>query len=124
VSDAGERSPTAHVARGRKGALRQPAHRPGVGPQRQTSPGANLPQAAFSPGRASPISGGGQVTAAACPRRVRDEVSDVMCCLRESIREPAFASALALLVSGNRADQEHSHGRRFASEAFAEDGRQ
>jgi hypothetical protein len=40
-------------------------------------PGADMPQTAFSPGRASPISGGGEVTAAACPKSARGEVAEV-----------------------------------------------
>ena len=34
-------------------------------------------------------------------KRPRDEAAEVMRCLRETLREPAFAAALALLVSGN-----------------------
>ena len=42
------------------------------------------------------------MTAAACPRRVRDEVSDVLSCLNEALRHPGIATALALLLSGKR----------------------
>ena len=37
----------------------------------------------------------------------RDEAAEVLACLREALRESAFAKTLALLVSGNGQD-EHS----------------
>lgn len=49
-------------------------------------------------------------------RKVGDEVADVMRCLREVLRESGVATALALLVSGNRQDVEP------ASAASAESG--
>ncbi len=47
-------------------------------------------------------------TAATCPEAVRDEVAEVMHCLRESLRESAFASALVQLLVMNKADVEHN----------------
>jgi len=75
-----------------------------VGSQAETSPGANLPQAAFSPGRASPISGGGEVsaTAATSPKSVQAEATAILRCLHEALQHPGFATALVLLLSGKR----------------------
>ena len=44
----------------------------------------------------------------------RDEVANVMLCLREVPREPTFASALVLLVSGNGRDGDCETAERTA----------
>lgn len=61
-------------------------------------------------------------TAATYPKGVEDAAQEILRCLHESLREPAFVSSLILLVSGNRAGAEHRLERWFASEMFAEDG--
>jgi hypothetical protein len=61
-------------------------------------------------------------TAATCPKSVRDEAAEVMCCLRESLREPAFASALALVLCGRRKGEESDSAERVAPDASAESG--
>jgi hypothetical protein len=53
----------------------------------------------------------------------RDETSAVMRCCRELLREPAFASALVLLISGNGQDAERKDTRDFASEASVDNGK-
>lgn len=42
------------------------------------------------------------MTAASCPRTVRDEVSEVLSCLNEALRHPGIATVLALLLPGKR----------------------
>lgn len=62
-------------------------------------------------------------TAATCPEGARDEAAEVMRCLRHVLREPIFAQALALLVSGNRQGEGRTSAvsdevTRLASEAM------
>jgi len=51
-----------------------------------------------------------------------EEVTEVLRCLRESLREPAMASALALFVSSSGRDEQREDTRDFASGAFNENG--
>jgi hypothetical protein len=55
------------------------------------------------------------VTAAACPRRVRDEVSDVLSCLNEALRHPGIGTALALLLSGKRPGEDDGSPNQHSS---------
>lgn len=69
-------------------------------------------------------------TASVYPRSVpedatltpRDEAEEILRCLRESLREPAFARALAQLVSGDRRNAEPTGTRSFASDTLAKNG--
>lgn len=56
-------------------------------------------------------------TAANCPKSVRDEASEVMCCLRESLAEPAFITSSALVLYGKRQGEEDGLTDDLASEA-------
>lgn len=51
-------------------------------------------------------SGGGQVTAAVYPNRVRDPVAEVLSCLNETLGHPGFVTVLALLVAGKARGQQ------------------
>jgi hypothetical protein len=62
-------------------------------------------------------------TAATRPNSVRGEAAEVMRCLRESLRQPAFTRVLARLVTGNGRDEERKDTRDFASDAFPENGK-
>jgi len=53
---------------------------------------------------------------------VRDEAAEVMRCLRESLRHPAFATALAAVLSGERAGEKNDLAERPTSGASAENG--
>ncbi len=52
-----------------------------------------------------------------------EEVTEVLHCLRGSLREPALASALALFVSGNGRNGQRGDTRGFASDACAGNGK-
>ena len=121
VSDAGERSSTAHIARSGKGAVRQPAHCPEFGSQRQAASHSNLPTFALPPRRGREILGGGKVTATHATFTQRNETAEILRCLREALREPAFASALALVVSDGQ-QRECDIAGRVAPSASAANG--
>ena len=61
-------------------------------------------------------------TASVYPRRVpedatltpRDEAEEILRCLRESLREPAFATAPAVVLSGKREGEESDSAERVA----------
>jgi hypothetical protein len=58
-----------------------------------------------------------------CARRVRDDPAKVMRCLRESLRGPAFASALALVLFGKRQDKQRETAERRGFGKSAENGK-
>ena len=61
-------------------------------------------------------------TAATCPKSMQDEVAEVMRCLRETLREPAFAITLALLVTGERYGEENEIAECLGSGVSAANG--
>ncbi len=63
------------------------------------------------------------MTAATCPKSVRDETAEVMHCLRLSLCEPTFMQALVQLVSGNGQDEQWEIAERIGSGASPENGK-
>ncbi len=53
---------------------------------------------------------------------LRDEAADVLRCLRESLREPGFITALVRLVSGDGQDEQCEIAERRSSGGSAENG--